>query len=197
MQAIDLFSAILYLLPGFLFIEIFRKYFPTKRDTDFARILHSVLWSLPLFTLSYFVNKHFPLKVSDVEISGKSINTSLVIYLWSISIILAYSRVLARNLRFSASKYSKLKFVTPKPQSLWLKLHLEQEWAVIITKDGQRYLGYISDYTYDIDSPGDIDLLLSDAACVNENLEPQYEISGKGIYLKLSEINRIEFYKGK
>lgn len=115
MQAIDFFSAILYLLPGFLFIEIFRKYFPTKRDTDFARVLHAVLWSLPLFTFSYFVNKYFPLKVSDIQLSGKSINTSLVIYLYSIAIILAYSRVWTRNLRFNASKYSALKFVTPKP----------------------------------------------------------------------------------
>jgi len=195
MEAIDFFNTILYLLPGFLFIEIFRKYFPTKRDSDFARILLSVLWSLPLFTLSYLINKHYPFKVPDIILSGKSIKTSLVIYLYSISIILAYSRVLIRNMRFDARKYSSLKLITPKHQSLWHKINWDREWAVIITKDGQRYLGYISDYTYDIESPDDVDLLLSKADCVDERLNIKYKIKGKGIYIKLSEISRIEFYK--
>jgi len=195
MEAIDLFSAILYLLPGFLFIEIFRKYYPTKKDSDFARILHSVLWSLPLFSISYFVDKHFPIPIEDITLSGKSLDTSLIIFLYSISIFLAYSRVLIRNFRFMARKSGILKLIIPKAQSLWLQLNREQDWAVIITKDGCRYLGYISEYTYDIDSPNEIDLLLAEAACVDEHLNEKYKINGKGIYLKLSEISRIEFYR--
>ena len=53
----------------------------------------------------------------------------------------------------------------------------------------------IYDWTYD---PNEIDhdFLLKDARRVDNNMNTIYEIQGKGVYLRLSSVSRIEFYRG-
>ncbi|MCP4669142.1 MAG: hypothetical protein GY849_22625 [Deltaproteobacteria bacterium] len=201
MQGFDLLSAVLYLLPGFLFVEIFRKHYPAKKDKDFARILHSILWSLLFIGAAFFLDSITDTRIiggnwaKEIQFGDKSIDTGLAVFLYSLSISLAYARVGIRRLRFLALKHPKASFLAPSPPALWPRLHYKNQWALVITKDENRYLGYISAYTYDPNAPDEIDMLLSDADCVNEDLTKRHSVSGQGVYLKLSEISRIEFYK--
>lgn len=207
MDKVNIFQAILYLLPGFLHIEIYRKFYPTKKDTDFARTLHSVFWSLLLFAIASIIDYSFSTKIitcSEVGLyAGKvknifnnsAVDISKVFWLYFLAFLSAYIRVFSRNLRFRA-KNTKFNYFAPKEQNLWHEINRQKnQWAVIITKDGSRYLGYLSDYTYDIESPNDIDLLLAEASCVDEFLNEKYKINGRGLYMKINEISKIEFYK--
>ena len=62
--------------------------------------------------------------------------------------------------------------------------------------DGSKYLGWISEWTYD-PNESDQDFLLSNAQKIDENFNMIYEIDGKGIYLRTSWVVSIEFFKGQ
>jgi hypothetical protein len=202
MKELDILSAILYLLPGFIYTEIWRNFVPSKYDRDFARILYSMLWSIFFLFLAYLFDNIFDLlnifscKESDkVSIGSNFINIKLFAFLYLTSLLTVFTRIGFRKLRYLALKIDKFKFLAPKPYVLWYKIQRDKNWALVITKDAQRYLGYISDYTFDPNCPDETDLLLSDADCVNEDMTSKYKITGQGLYIKLSEISRIEFYK--
>ncbi|MBI3920889.1 MAG: hypothetical protein HY318_05665 [Armatimonadetes bacterium] len=84
---------------------------------------------------------------------------------------------------------------TPDPLSIWAKINLQNEgyWALVRLKEnGVFYLGWISDYTFDTDSP-DQDFLLRDARCVDENLQVKYFVAALGVYLNTRDVQAIEY----
>lgn len=197
----DLIVTFFYLLPGFLFLEIFRKFFPARKDRDFVRILNSFVASLFIILIGYLLNFYFNLNIIDnpeYEIklfASNSINYYFSLYLYGFAISFGYIRVAIRKLRTYIAKKKGWDFLATKPDVLWVKLQRDNQWAVFILKDKTRYLGYIKDYTYNPNFPEEIDILISDAECVDEELKTKYRIPGQGVYIKLDNVDRIEFIR--
>ncbi|MES0490322.1 MAG: DUF6338 family protein [Leptospirales bacterium] len=195
----DIIVAFFYLLPGFLFLEIYRRFFPARKDRDFARILYSFVASLFIVSTAYVLNHYFKLNIignSDYSIDffgSNSINYILSFYLYGSAILFGYVRVGFLKLRLYIAKKYDLDFLGTKPDVLWVKLQKDNQWGIFILSDETRYLGYIKDYTYNPNFPDEVDLLIAEAECVDEKLKTKYRIPGKGVYIKLSNINRIEF----
>ncbi|MEZ4271721.1 MAG: DUF6338 family protein [Myxococcota bacterium] len=85
----------------------------------------------------------------------------------------------------------------PDPISTWVVINAERptEWALVVLDDGTRYLGWISNWTFDPDAPN-FDFLLKSAKRVDEHLNIQRVIDGRGVYVRSEKLHHIEFFAG-
>lgn len=189
---------ILYIIPGFLAIEIYRSVYPGKSLSEFAQAVWSIIYGVLIFLTIKLADKYY-FSGSHFSSSDKYPNLKFIIALFVCGVFVGLGRCAIHWLRFKLSeKYKLLSHLRPKPQSIWAKINenTNQDWAVVYLEDNSIYIGYISEYTYDPNQE-DQDFLLSKAKRVDENLKEKYIINGIGVYLNTRKIQRIEFFKGQ
>lgn len=188
---------LLYIVPGFLALQIYRARAPIKRHSDFYDIASSIVFSVPVVVLIRWL---------DLRALGGSLHTSAsfpymryVLVLLGTGIVGGLLLIAIHEIRFRLpQKWPALYMLAPDPQSIWARLNQpwNQDWAIVFLDDGAIYRGWISEYTFDPDQESQ-DFLLSDATRVDENLKELYAIKGTGVYLNTRNVRRIEFIAGE
>lgn len=192
-----LFEFVLYVIPGFLSVEIYRSIYPAKQKSEFAQIGWSILFGVLIVVSVKWIDKKFfsnQLYSNIQEFPGMRFTAALFVG----GVIVGIGRVLLHFIRFQLSQRFKLcRNISPDPQSIWAQINQPNNkcWAVVFLEDNSIYMGYISKYTFDPDNT-DQDFLLGEAKRVDENLVEKYTIDGIGVYLNTRDIKRIEFMKG-
>lgn len=193
----DLVEFVIYVIPGFLVVEIYRASYPAKQKSEFQQIGWSILYGLFIVSVVKWVDKlalQNTLYSNYNGIPGLRFTFTLLL----MGIICGLLLILLHKLRYYLSKKQVIKFLAPDPQSIWAKINQieNKDWCAVYLDDGAVYLGYISEFTFDPDKEYQ-DFLLSCAKRVDDQLEIKYEISGIGVYLNTKDIKRIEFIKGE
>lgn len=192
-----LFEFVLYVIPGFLSVEIYRTIYPAKQKSEFAQIGWSILFGVLIVVTVKWVDKSIfnnQLYSNTQEFPGIRFTAALL----SCGVFVGFVRVLLHFIRFQLSQRYKLcKDLSPDPQSIWAQINQPNNkcWAVVFLEDDSIYMGYISRYTFDPDNT-DQDFLLGEAKRVDENLAEKYSVDGIGVYLNTRDVKRIEFIKG-
>ena len=194
----SLIQFIIFILPGYVAISIYRYKFPVRLRADNRDIIWGMVYGLLQFSL---LVKLFPEKMQPIFSNGtensaitNSIETILLIIvsgfifgLLGILLSLFRDKILYKSV--------KLRKFRKAPQSIWHKINTEKEfknsWAVVFLDDGAIYRGYIKYYQFNPDLEIQ-DFLLARADRVDENLKKKYSISGQGLYLTTATVKRIE-----
>ena len=193
----DLLEFILYIVPGFVALELYRASYPAKERNQFAQISWSIILGVLIFTFTKWVDENFLENVLQSQKEGFP-SSRFIFSLLFVAFVTGGGMILLHFLRFQLSTlHNKLSFIAPDPQSIWAKINLKtnKDWAVIFLNDGSIYIGWISLYTYDPNTENQ-DFLLSKARRVDEKLNAKYIIDGQGVYLNTRDVKRIEFVKG-
>lgn len=188
---------IVYAMPGFVALHIYRNVYPVKRLSEFLQVAWSLIYGVVLASLvrgwdARYLNGR--LHSSDSGFPRLAFILVLVIAgtVWGFSLV-GFNR-----LRLLISdRYPSLDFVAPDAQSIWARLNQSQatDWAVVFTDDGAIYMGWIEEFTYDPDAE-DNDFLLAQAERLNDDFTSRYKVDGQGVYLHTKNVKRIEFVQG-
>ncbi len=187
----DILSFFLYVIPGFISTEIYKSVYPGKKVSDFTHLTWSISLSICFFIFTRWVDSLLKWNLYPFGVKFPRIRTIFILIL--LSIIFALLRILKNLL---ADKFEWLKFIKVKPLAIWPFVNNDPEWACVTLTNGAKYLGWISEWTYDPNET-DQDFLLADAERVDEEFNTIYKIDGKGVYLKTSWVVSIEFFKGQ
>jgi len=193
----DVFVLLLYLLPGFLAIQIYRKKHPAKQASQFEVVVWSVLHSFIVLLLLAGASYTFGLSsLNLLEQSGSS-----KIGATSIMVLLAGGSLWGFVLIGSHWCRTKLPFLrSPDPLAIWpvaaARVARNQLWALVRTKEGRLYLGWIEKYSFD-PSMEDHDFLLRPAYLVNEDLEVERDLERGGVYLNTRDMESLEMIPGQ
>lgn len=188
---------IVYAMPGFLALHIYRSAYPVKGLSEFLQTAWSLIYGV---VLASFV------RGMDARYLGQLLHSAddgfprlpFVLGLVTAGVIWGCLLSGFTWMRLTLSdKVEFLQFIAPDVQSIWAKVNQSQatDWAVIFTDDGAIYMGWIKELTYDPDA-ADNDFLLSQAKRMNEDMTLRYEIDGQGVYLNTKNVKRIEFVRG-
>jgi len=184
---------IFLLLPGIISVKIYRVFCPTKKESDLFEFANSVFQSVLIICIYIYIFN----KTVDSILSIKSFKIWELLILLSLSCLWGFLLVFIRHLRHMlANKFNALKIVRPNNYSVWERINHESksEWAIVYLNDNSIYRGYFSLVTYDPDEDKE-DALLAKATRVDEKLHKIYDIKGKGLYIKLKNVIKIEFYE--
>ncbi len=193
----SLVDFILYVLPGFLAIEIFRSAYPGKSKDNFSLITWSIIFGVIIVSFTKWIDGKFLNNYLKSNVEGFPSFKYVLTILFG-GLIAGFLRIFIHFIRFKLSlKYNFLKKIAPNHLSIWAKINQpdNNNWAVVFLDDGSIYLGYISDYKFDPDSE-DQDFLLKDAKRVDEDLKKIYDVNGLGVYLNTRNVKKIEFLEG-
>jgi len=184
---------ILYVMPGFVALQVYRAKYPVKGLSEFLQVSWSLIYGL---ILAGFV------RWFDHEVLGDLLHSHesglpwmrFVLALAIAGVLLGAVLISVRWARFAlAKRYKLLNWLEPDPQSIWRKVNQESvEYAVVYLDDGAIYLGWIKEYTFVPDSENN-DFLLADAKRVDDRLNTIYVVNGQGVYLNTRNVRRIEF----
>jgi hypothetical protein len=193
----DLAQFVLYVIPGFVALEIYRHVYPVKTRSDFIVVTWSIVFGLMIsFSLIWINENLFGSFFRFVPNELPSIGFLLA--LLSCGIVLGLIRVLLRKLRtLIADTTPFFQKLNPDPQNVWYQVNQAKEeyWAVVFLDDESIYLGYIKTFRSDPDK-SEQDFLLSHASRVDDHLRVMYEVDGLGVYLNTKNVKRIEYYAG-
>lgn len=196
----NVFAIMLYLVPGFIARQVYRWRYTAARASD----LESLIWSLVHTFIIYVgltvvsVVTHLP----TLNLIGRlreaqgaiPIDTSIVVVLLVSGIVWG---LLMSLLHWARSRIPFLP--TPDPQGIWpyiTQLAPEHElWALVRTKDGPLYLGWIDSYAFNPDEP-DQDFYLKPALRVDEAMQVQQDLSAGGVYLNTRDVRSVELIEG-
>jgi len=187
----NVFVILLYVIPGFIAIEVYRLRYPGKRISDAQMIVRSLIWSFAIhvFLGSMSVVTDDP-RINYVTRPLQTVGFKSVVLLIGCGCLLGAVLIVQHAIR------GRLRLLPPDPLSVWPKVNFQRKqnyWAAVILKDSSRiYLGWISDFTFDPNDQNQ-DFLLSEAKRVDENLNVLYEVAGPGVYLKTSDVLCIEY----
>lgn len=184
---------IFLLLPGIISVKIYHAFCPIKKESDLFEIANSVFQSVLILTIYIILSK----KSVDEILSIKSFKIIELLLLLGIGILWGVCLILIKHSRIAiANKFKLLKVVRPSNYSVWERINHDSknEWAIVFLDDNTIYRGYISLATIDPAEESN-DFLISKAARVNEKLKVLYNIDGKGVYIKMGNVKKIEFCK--
>ncbi|MBG0785806.1 MAG: hypothetical protein H0S79_11955 [Anaerolineaceae bacterium] len=188
---------LLYIVPGYLTIQIYRWRYPVKEKGSFFEIASSVTIGVFIVYLGIWIDKHVFCYYFVSNSDGLPTFRFLVL-LFSTSILCGLLLIGQRELRNYLSKTCpKLNWIASGVDSDWVKINSKNndDWAVVFLDDGSVYLGWIKNYTYNPNFK-DQDFILSNAKRLNNDLSVMYVIDGIGVYLKTENVKRIEFVNG-
>jgi hypothetical protein len=189
---------VVYAMPGFLALHIYRSVYPVKGLSEFLQAAWSIIYGVVLASL---------VRALDAAYLGQALHSAdegfpKLAFVFALVVAgLAWGGVLVainKSRTLLSGRFRVFHFIAPDVQSIWAKVNQAQvtDWAVVYTDDGTVYMGWIKEFTYDPDAD-DNDFLLSKAKCVDENLMVKYEIDGQGVYMNTRNVKRIEFVKGR
>ena len=192
----DVFVLLLYLLPGFLSLQLYRAKYPAKKLSDIEIIIWSIVHTFSIHVLlaglSILISRpwlNFLVKKSS-EIEPAEVFTLMAAgFLWGFLLIFwHWSR---RKLPI---------FGEPDPMNIWFKIAdlaaREEKWAVVRVKDGPMYLGWLKEFSYD-PAQENQDFYLSPAHLVDDNLTSLRNLEEGGVYLNTRDVISIEFLPGR
>jgi hypothetical protein len=166
---------VLYVLPGFIALEIFHAFYPIRERSDIIHISWSIVYGLMIASLIKLMDARVLsgwLHSSDSGIPSTLFTLSLVVA----GILVGLARSLLHLIRFRLGNTHRLKFLLPDPQTIWAKVNHPsvKDWAVVYLDDGSIYMGYIKSYTND-PRGNDQDFLLSGARRIADDLSTQMQ----------------------
>lgn len=193
----DLLEFILYVVPGFLALEVYYLFVPRRVSGPFWQITWSIIIGALVFAIASWI---------DNALMGKWLTknaTGLIAFRFYLSLLILGIFIGLflegwRRIRFYISlKWDVLSNIAPDPQSIWKKINhplygYSDNWAIVFLRDGAIYSGWISQFKFD-PSAIDQDFLLSEAKRVDHNLNELYIVDGLGVYLSTRDVTRIEF----
>jgi hypothetical protein len=175
---------LVYAMPGFVALHLYRTVYPVKRLSEFLQAAWSLIYGVVLAGCVRGVDEEYlghGLHSTDEGFPRLAFILSLVVAGLAWGLILVS---INKSRSLLSRKFPALRFIAPDVQSIWAKINQSQvtDWAVVYTADGAIYMGWIKEFTYDPDA-NDNDFLLSEAKRVDENLKLQYEVDGQGVYM--------------
>ena len=190
----DLGQFILYVLPGFIAYNTYEKYNPVRKQETFTRLATSLVYGILIYAaIGYLDGAFLQHSLQDTNGSLPSIQLTLALMLGGF--VLGYLQIGSHKLRtYLSRKHQCLGWLLEDSRPIWAIINSvnDEDWAVVYLKDGTIYLGWISQYSYDPDSEQQ-DFLLSEAKRVNDQLKPEWHVTGKGVYLTTDSIHKIEY----
>ena len=201
MPTIRLIEFFLYLVPGFIALEIYRARHPAKKTSDFTRATWSVVYGVVIYAAVRWVDDilfsgSLRGNTSDTDVFP---NAGFIIILFLVGICVGLLQIGTDAARFHlGTRINRLGWLTPGYISIWSRINAptNNDWAVVFLRDGATYIGSIAEYSFDPNAE-DQDFLLSNAKRVDEQLNEQYSIDGLGVYLNTRDVRRIEFLQGE
>ncbi len=187
---------LLYIIPGFLSIELYRYFYPGKALAKFNFVAWSLIYGIFIFSFVKYIDENcfnFYLNSSKEGFPDFKFISAIIVG----GLVFGISKIIIHDLLFSISnKHENLRYLAPDPLSIWAKINQKNNdnWAVVFLNDGSIYMGYIGEYKFDPNSENQ-DFLLKDAKRIDDNLEEQYSVNGIGVYINTKDISRIEFIK--
>jgi Family of unknown function (DUF6338) len=184
---------LVYVMPGFIALQLFRAKYPAKKLSEFLQVAWSLIYGVILATLirgldGRFLRGRLQSNTAGFPASSFVIALALAGLFGGIVLIgLNYARF------FAAARWPRWEGIAPDPKSIWAKVNRPtNDYAVVYVDDGSIYFGWIKDFTFDPDAQ-DNDFLLADAKRVDEQLIEKYSVTGQGVYLNTRNVKRIEF----
>jgi len=194
MDFLQVFRVLAYIIPGFIGCRLYQVVYPVKAASDAI----VVLWSI-IHTFIILVGFGFLSWISGVSRLNFFSRSPDTIGWRSASLLIVSGFVYGGILCGLHWLRQRLNLWPPEPKRVWAKVNEQKEgyWALVRLKENEViYLGWISDYTFDPDSP-DQDFFLRDARCVDENLKVKYLVAGPGVYLNTRDVQAIEYLYGE
>jgi hypothetical protein len=189
---------VLYVIPGFIALEVYRAAYPVKTRSDFVSLTWSAIFGIMISYFLIWINGTLLSNVLHYT-AGSLPSFEFLLGLICFGLAIGLIRILLHFLRFKvAASYKAFRGLNPDPQSVWVQVNRtnNRQWATVFLDDASIYLGFIETYKYDPDAI-DQDFLLGQARRVDENLNVLYSVDGLGVYLNTKNVKRIEFYKGE
>ena len=189
---------ILYIIPGFLALELYHYFYPVKKRTDFYQIAWSIIYGVLIYSfvnfldIKWLANTQYALHSDSTDFPGFQFLAVLLL----VGVIVGFLRISLHKIRLVFTPL--LKLIPLDPQSIWNKINQEsnEDWAVVYLNDNSIYMGWIDEYTFDPNTDNQ-DFLLSPATRVDEDLKEKYKVTGIGVYMNTRDVRRIEFLKGE
>jgi hypothetical protein len=187
---------LLFIIPGFVYVNTYRRFHPVAKETQFFEIANTTVFGILIYAIVVTLDKQ-ALNLS-LESNAAYPSVKFVGVLLGLGIVFGVIMHGFYELRFWLSrKYACLKWLSPVNQAIWETVNQKdvEDWAVVYLNDGSIYMGYVQSFSYNPNIEYQ-DFLLSKARRVDEELKEKYLINGIGVYLNTRDINRIEFIKG-
>ena len=191
----DVVVLLLYLLPGFLAMQLYRARYPAKRLSQFESIVWSILHSFfihfGLRGVAYFLgcedlgsldpkaHSEIPTETIGVLIAGGLVWGGVLIAQHRLRIFIPFLQ-------------------SPDPQAIWPVVATapkEELWMIARTQQGVLYLGWVKKYSFD-PAVENHDFLLRPAYLVDDDLNVKRDLSVGGVYLNTRDIESLEMIPG-
>lgn len=196
----SLIQFIIFILPGYITISVYRYKYPVRIRAD----NHDIIWGAVFGLLEISIlTLLFPDVFSSISTyDSKDFNILkqgcpilvIIISGFSFGILSVVLTIIRDKVLY---KVEKLKFLKRVPPSIWDRINSEYDfcdcWAVVFLIDGSIYRGFIKYYQYDPNIENQ-DFLLAKASRVDENLKEKYSVAGPGVYLSTANVNKIELF---
>lgn len=172
-----------FILPGFLVVQIHKSIFNGLKMPQFELIIWSLCHSLVILVICE--NLSPIITGASFELVATSLNPIILVV---VTFLYAVAYIQLTKFRF---KHKKIDV------SVWkLVIETDVQWCIVFLKDGRAYFGGIEYSGSDPDDGNKNEILLRDAVCVErdgQDIVEKYKVTGKGVYLKNSDIRVIEF----
>jgi len=187
---------LLYLLPGFLAMQLYRARRPGKRISQFEvivwSIFHSFIVHLGLAGAAWALGR------DDLDLLSRAAEST--IQPRTIIILLGGGLVWGGVLTASDWIRTNVPFLpSPDPQAIWPIVAGDAPkkdlWALVRTRQGVLYVGWIKQWSFD-PAAEDHDFLLLPAYLVDEKLKVQRHLQKGGVYLNTRDIESFEMLPG-
>ena len=189
---------LMILLPGFIAVEIYRKFFPAVKFrwliyTGWVVINGVLIWSLLVSIEERIYNTSWGLLDGTGSFLG-------ILFLFILGVIAGLIRVVFRMTGFKLAKnLNVLRWLKPEKGSIWMNVNEKNggnEWVIVYLSDGSIYLGWVSQFANHPERTNQ-EFVLQNARRLDEAHKQLYEIVGAGVYLNTRDVMRIEFWSSE
>ena len=186
------------LLPGFIAVEIYRKFFPAVKFrwliyTGWVVINGVLIWSLLVSIEERIYNTSWGLLDGTGSFLG-------ILFLFILGVIAGLIRVVFRMTGFKLAKnLNVLRWLKPEKGSIWMNVNEKNggnEWVIVYLSDGSIYLGWVSQFANHPERTNQ-EFVLQNARRLDEAHKQLYEIVGAGVYLNTRDVIRIEYWSSE
>ncbi|MFC1596215.1 DUF6338 family protein [Candidatus Margulisiibacteriota bacterium] len=189
----------IYIVPGFIAVEIYTSYYPCRQESQFRETTKSALIGISLFyVLKYLDTNHFSNFLIGHHIVYAQ-SAKFIVILLILGVVIGIILVIWRRLKeYLLNRFPILRvIIVNNDLNTWATLNKKdnKDWVIVYLKCGQIYLGWIKHYSL-IPNEENQDFLLTKAKRVDDNLRTIYIIDGKGVYINTRDISHLEYASG-
>ena len=189
---------LIILLPGFIAVEIHRKFFPAIKFrwlvyTGWVVINGVLVWSVLVWIDDRIYNTSWGL----LDGTGSVVGILLLVIL---GVVAGFIRIILRITGFRLAKnLNVLRWLKPEKGSVWMNVNEKNggnEWVIVYLNDGSIYLGWVSQFANHPEQVNQ-EFVLQNARRLDEAHKQLYEIVGSGVYLNTRDVIRIEYWSSE